>query len=154
MQWQWVKRLTHFEEAVERTMRTWWLEWDCVHCLGSRKWSLCQNMSWSFSSKTMYFSSTPTLDGHQSTRVMNKMKNAPFLFQREMTIRQYLKVRAEETTVWVDKSAKTDVVLFLTIDAYLCSIKREKDISFTATMILVMDHEWPLIEIHLNKTKI
>lgn len=86
-------------------------------------------MSWSFSSETMYFSSTSTLDGHQSARVMNKMKNAAFLFWREMSVRQYLKVRAEETTVRVDKSAKTDVVLFLTIDAYLCSIKREKDIS-------------------------
>lgn len=85
-------------------------------------------MSWSFSSETMYFGSRPTLGGHQSARVNDgKMENAPFLFLKEMTIRRSLEEREEETTVRVDKTAKTDVVLFFTIDAYLYSIKREKE---------------------------
>lgn len=50
-----------------------------------------------------------------------RMENGPF------SISQCLKEREVETTVRVDKSAKTDAVLFLAIDAYLCSIKREKD---------------------------
>lgn len=41
-----------------------------------------------------------------------KMKNAPFLFWREMTIRLCLQEREGETMVRVNKSAKTDVVLF------------------------------------------
>ena len=69
-------------------------------------------MSCSFSSETMYFGSGPTLGGHQSAQVNDgKMENAPFLFWREMTVRWGLKKRDEETTVRVDRIAKTDEVL-------------------------------------------
>lgn len=58
-----------------------------------------------------------------------RMENGSFsiLGGGGVTISQCLKEREVETTVRVDKSAKTDAVLFLAIDAYLCSIKREKD---------------------------
>lgn len=119
--------------------------------------AFCENMSWSFSFETMYFRSGPTLGGHQCVRV-NGRKNwewrtALFLFWGAggVTISQCLKEREVETTVRVDKSAKTDAVLFLAIDAYLCSIKREKDGSpLRQQWSLLMDHEWPLIVIHPN----
>lgn len=91
--------------------------------------------------ETMHFGSGPTLGGHQSAQVNDrKRENAPFLFCREITIRQRLEEKGEETTVWVAERAKTNRcgVVLLAADSYICRLKQQ--LSFISTMILVNGH--------------
>lgn len=118
--------------------------------------AFCENMSWSFSSETMYFGSGPTLGGHQFARVNDgKMENAPFLFWREMTIRLCLLEREGGKQRYESTRAQKQMWCCSRHRSCLCSFKREKERSpFQQQWSLLMDHEWPLIVIHPNKTKI